>query len=759
MDELLKVLKELNTTFDKIVKPISDTIEKIEKLDENVKEASKNTVSYQKQLEDLKSGFNDIQNAATKTQKSLQGIGNQFKVLTNIVKSNFNYAIVSIEEKFKVLSNAIEPHLKKVKDNIGKYVGQSSDFVKKRLHDLAEDIKIRYFFITYDINQVFKQLATKIAPHLSKIKSRIANIAAIASIKFKKVTSSINNLANSIKTIYSRSIDFIENKFSALAEKVTPYIEKINKVAQKVAEGTAKVFGKLVSKVAPPVSATVKLLSGFIKAIPTPSIVADIVKTFTSGIAKIGGAVLGIAGKGLTSLTKTGLGAAKKAASAVKKVLTAPFKLIKNVVEKYGAFKKKYEEFQKKYTVPSLNFAGIKGKLKSAYDSVSKFVQKFGDKKKLADLNKLYKTEFSRITSVFKPVANKIISFATEFVKGFKAISKAAEPIISAIVNLAGTIGGFLRAMFGIKEGTSAAAGAINIFKKVLDFLVTPISYITLGLSTLFEVLKPAAPIIGAVAGAWLVWNVIMALSPITWIVLGIVALISVIAVVIKYTKGWATAWQGFKDILSAVWSQLKENFGFFIDSIVYGFQKAWYNVVDFGQRAIQYVKNVGAAIKLAWNGDFSGARDKLNEKITTEAEVKLKKIEEERQQRVQQFNQNTTANALKALNGARKMSSLSFDGKGLKADLKKMQKGFKFPDKAPAGATGGNTTTNKGITNITDGGKKQTHINIHFDRLVENMVIQSENLNEGVNDMEDKLITSLLRVLNSANQIQTTTA
>ena len=100
-------------------------------------------------------------------------------------------------------------------------------------------------------------------------------------------------------------------------------------------------------------------------------------------------------------------------------------------------------------------------------------------------------------------------------------------------------------------------------------------------------------------------------------------------------------------------------------------------------------------------------------------------------------------------------MGSLSFDTKGFNADLKKMQKGFKFPDKAPASSTTNKTTT-QGINNITDGGKKQTHINVHFDRLVENMVIQSENLKEGTNDMEDMLITSLLRVLNSVNHMQT---
>ncbi|SNR16532.1 hypothetical protein [Tenacibaculum jejuense] len=802
MEELIKVFKNLTST-------IGD-------LDKGINNASKNTVTYQEHLDDLKSGFDDIQKAVEKTSDAFKPLG-------------------------EAISKTIEPHVKKAKDSFGKLAESANkryEEATKRITDFSSRVNEKYEKVLKSINSrtqvIFSKIQNRFSdlskitkPYIDDFKENLITFARVANKNFNVVAKSVENLGNKIKSSFRKAytiIDFrtqkvskyIQEKFSILSNKLKPHIDKIKNGLNTIADTAKKKYNlasktiidfasKVNKKYVETLTKVQKRINSFTKFLPSKSQIQDIVETFGSGIKKIANSSVNIIKKGLgdlgnaaksrlnsvsnllktaainlvilsektskklqllgnalktvggrlVSLANKALGAAKKAASAVKKVLQSPFKLIKTVVEKYGKFKEKYEAFQKKYAVPSLNFKGVKGKLKSAYDSVSKFVKKFGDKKKLDNLNKLYKKEFSRITSVFKPVANKLIDFATEFVKGFKTISKAAEPIISMIVNLAGTIGGFLRAMFGLKEGTSAAAGAISIFKKVLDFLVTPISYIALGLNTLFEVLKPAAPIIGAVAGAWLIWNIIMGLSPITWIVLGIVALIAVIAVVIKYTKGWATAWQGFKDILSAVWSQLKENFSFFIDSIVYGFQKAWYNVVDFGQRAIQYVKNVGAAIKLAWDGDFSGARAKLNEKITTEAEVKLKKIEEERQQRVNDFKQKTASNALQVLNGVKKMGSLSFDSKGLKSDLKKMQKGFKFPDKAPNSSTTNNTTT-QGINNITDGGKKQTHINVHFDRLIENMVIQSQNLEEGTNEMEDAVTVSLLRVLNSINHMQT---
>ncbi|TCI93678.1 phage tail protein [Tenacibaculum sp. M341] len=615
MDELLKVLEELKTTFESIVKPVTDTIQKLEKLDEGVKEVAKNTNAYQESLEKLQDGFDDIQKAAIQTQNIFAGVGSKIGAVLSPVTS----------------------FVTRVADSIGE----------------------------------------KITPRLNVLKRGIATMATVAVLNFGVVSESIKGFSDGIKNGYIRAVT--------------------------LAEIGLKKIGVL-----------------------------PIIKNLSSGIRKIGGASFDI------------------------------------LSEKVGKLKKRFGALKNVIKIPKIKFSALKSGFDKATEYVKKFVNAFGDQKKLKALNDLYTSKVSKITkdvnarfkAALGPIANKIIEFATKIVNGFDKLYQAADPIINAVVNLSTVVGDFLISLFGMQDATKAATVVLDSFKALIDFLVQPISYLALGLKIVFEALKPIAPVIGIIAGVWAVWNAIMAVSPITWIVIGVVALISAIAIVIKYTQGWATAWQGFKDILSAVWNQLKENFSFFIDSIVFGFQKAWYSVLDFGQRTVQYVKNIGKAIQLAWDGNFSEAKNTLSQKITTSAEVRLNELEKDRRERVESFNKNTASNALQVMNGVKKMGSLTFDKKAFNKDLAGIQKGFKTP-KAPSVkpisplGDGTPNAANQGISNITDGGKKQTHINVHFDKLVENITIQTQTLKESVNEMEDEIVASLLRVLNSANQMQ----
>lgn len=64
-----------------------------------------------------------------------------------------------------------------------------------------------------------------------------------------------------------------------------------------------------------------------------------------------------------------------------------------------------------------------------------------------------------------------------------------------------------------------------------------------------------------------------------------------------------------------------------------------------------------------------------------------------------------------------------------------------------------------KGIDTITGGGSKKTNINVTFGKLVENFNLNSQTVKEGFTQSEDELKRMLLRVLNSANQMQTSPA
>ncbi|WP_299682971.1 hypothetical protein [uncultured Tenacibaculum sp.] len=349
----------------------------------------------------------------------------------------------------------------------------------------------------------------------------------------------------------------------------------------------------------------------------------------------------------------------------------------------------------------------------------------------------------------------KILLYVPLAINLFKKFKSNLEPIIGSLTYLAERLNNFINAMFPLQEG----GYLFEWIKFILEGLGVVLSYISLGLSIVFETLKPIAPVIGMIATVWALWNAIMYLSPLTWLIIGIVAVVAAIAILIKYTKGWGTAWQGLGDMLSAIWQQIKSDFWFLIDSIGYGFKLAFLNIVSFGQRAVQFVKNIGQAIKLAWQGKFSEARETLTQKIETKAQVQIEELKKNRDQRVKQYQLDFLNNAKTFGEGLKKVQSLSFDGKGLQRDISKVKNNFSFSADKTGNETPSLSTipsgTQQGIGNITDGGKKQTNINVHFDKLIEQMNITTEQFVEGVDEMEDKVKEALLRVLNSTYEIQ----
>ena len=64
-----------------------------------------------------------------------------------------------------------------------------------------------------------------------------------------------------------------------------------------------------------------------------------------------------------------------------------------------------------------------------------------------------------------------------------------------------------------------------------------------------------------------------------------------------------------------------------------------------------------------------------------------------------------------------------------------------------------------QGIDNITGGGSRQTNITVNLQSLVENYTVQTQTFEQGADESLDTLKKMLLRVLNSANQMQTSPA
>ncbi|MBN1250688.1 MAG: phage tail tape measure protein [Bacteroidales bacterium] len=58
------------------------------------------------------------------------------------------------------------------------------------------------------------------------------------------------------------------------------------------------------------------------------------------------------------------------------------------------------------------------------------------------------------------------------------------------------------------------------------------------------------------------------------------------------------------------------------------------------------------------------------------------------------------------------------------------------------------------GISSVTEGGKQQKNITINLGKFQDSINIYSENITEGVNEMQDAVENALLRILNSANSL-----
>lgn len=120
--------------------------------------------------------------------------------------------------------------------------------------------------------------------------------------------------------------------------------------------------------------------------------------------------------------------------------------------------------------------------------------------------------------------------------------------------------------------------------------------------STLTSATKLQALWTGIVSGATSVWtgvqtafNAVMALNPIVWIVVGVMALVAAIAWVVTSTTGWGNAWKhtvnGAKLIFTAYVELVKAQFNTVVNGIMIGINKiqiAWYkfkNMAGLGDK------------------------------------------------------------------------------------------------------------------------------------------------------------------------------
>ena len=331
---------------------------------------------------------------------------------------------------------------------------------------------------------------------------------------------------------------------------------------------------------------------------------------------------------------------------------------------------------------------------------------------------------------------NKMMDSITELaLKVYEAISPVLSPLVDLAAVIFSSIGqgiGWLIEKF--QEGNPiiwGIAGAIGIFTTALILHNT----------------------YTAIATAWqnrLTWAVIKTnlaflANPITWIIVGIIALIAIIAYCIVGVSGWGKAWEYTVQGMKYSWEAFVENF-----------QLLWTVTKNTFMAGID-------ACKLAWY--------KFKEAVglgdSTENQAMINKIQNDLQERAKSVTEgykkaNEAGEKAKEAFG-KAWDSLEFKSfkevkDGLMGKLGMKTESSPAPGVSPI--TGETTTTTgegtKTKDNIVSGGTRQTHINIQIGNVGTDTKVYVSSVREGVENFGEMVKEELLRVVNSINQMQT---
>jgi phage-related minor tail protein len=211
----------------------------------------------------------------------------------------------------------------------------------------------------------------------------------------------------------------------------------------------------------------------------------------------------------------------------------------------------------------------------------------------------------------------------SEAAAGLGEVSGAAQEVSD-------TVGGGLQAQLDTlsRSFNDDLAGALSFLMPLFQVLLTI-------LKPLLPLLIPLAIAIGVLVVVQWAWNAALAASPITWIILGIVALIAIIILLVVH---WDTvvaaigiAWDWLKEKAGVVWGAIADFFvmigtkiaDFFIgiwEGIKSFFVGIWNAIVAYVQQKIaefllvmEFLGSLPGKVSAWFQGLYNAAKDKLN--------------------------------------------------------------------------------------------------------------------------------------------------
>lgn len=295
--------------------------------------------------------------------------------------------------------------------------------------------------------------------------------------------------------------------------------------------------------------------------------------------------------------------------------------------------------------------------------------------------------------------------------------------------------------LFNGTNGWLGYAGVIGNTARDFSNLMPIISGAGTVFSTLTNATKRQALWTSIVTGATSLWtgvqsafNAVMAMNPIVLIVMGIVALIGVIAVVVSKTEGWGKAWKhtinGSKLLFMTYIQTVQANFNLMVNGFMIGINKiqiAWY----------KFKNTVGMGDASANNAQIA----QLNQQV------------EARKESIKKGYKKAADTAI----GAAKEFKSAYDSVKWKKDAKKTDEagisnpnipGTDFGKGGGLGANAGSEKMKKSNEAVATGGTKHNYITIKIEELIG---LRADNVSGGKETAKqagEGIADELLRVI-----------
>lgn len=300
----------------------------------------------------------------------------------------------------------------------------------------------------------------------------------------------------------------------------------------------------------------------------------------------------------------------------------------------------------------------------------------------LGDLHERFGQFFTSISAAWLPVKQA-------FMEGWSKIAGYFErhrtQIMGVVQSLATHIANVIKGVFTVVGWLKNAVSFVWQWRNAI--LGAAAAYVLLNAKQIAAITLTglqAAKTAVMTAAQWLL-NAAMTANPIGIIIVAIGALIGVIVALCQRYEGWVTVWEAVKTtlvnsikqylafwkfialelwynililwerikgvgmsvkaLLNFVGTVIKAAFNQYIGNWKFAFTELWYDVQifwqklkGFGEYVAQLFVNVGAAIEAALSFNFSEAKQLLKQDITTDADIRVRELEEERNAARQQY-------------------------------------------------------------------------------------------------------------------------